>query len=139
MCVCVGWVVRSLIFLICSPTHSLILDITDTCWEDVFEEKERDEIRAFRSVTMPVMSVEVEAYLKQLENMPATELQKKVDCGNFLLKSDNNWIQKAYQDTFRLLRSGFFPLHSQTEENIVKRVWSSLDACFDFSTVKSVR
>ncbi|KAL7308129.1 hypothetical protein PS15m_012023 [Mucor circinelloides] len=43
--------------------HSLILDINDTCWVDVFNKKERDEIRAFGSVNMPVMSVEVESYV----------------------------------------------------------------------------
>ncbi|GAN11664.1 hypothetical protein MAM1_0789d11243, partial [Mucor ambiguus] len=120
------------------PTHSLILDITDSCWEDVFDDKEQDEIRAFRSVKMPAMSVEVETYLTQLENMPASELRKEVYRGDFAIESDCYWIQKSYQDSFRLLRSGFFPLHSQTEGNIVKRVWSCVDTCFDFSTVKSV-
>lgn len=85
------------------------------------------------------MSVEVETYLWQLQNVSPFELQKTVASGDHAIESDSYWIQKAYLDAFRLLKSGFIPLQSQTEGNIVKRVWPCLDTCFDFSTVKTVR
>ncbi|KAG1061092.1 hypothetical protein G6F42_027769 [Rhizopus arrhizus] len=97
------------------PCHSLIMDITDACWSKVFEEEEMDEIRDYRSVELPLMSEEVESYLKQLQDLPASELYEMVDGGDFEMITDSNWIQKSYRDTFRLLRSNFFPLQAQTE------------------------
>ncbi|KAL7308348.1 hypothetical protein PS15m_011563 [Mucor circinelloides] len=49
------------------PAHSLILNVIDSCWLDVFGKEERDEIRGFRSVDIPDLSVEADTYLKQLE------------------------------------------------------------------------
>ncbi|KAL9537385.1 hypothetical protein MBANPS3_011824, partial [Mucor bainieri] len=51
------------------PVDSLIFDVTDhcCCWDDVFECAELDEIRSYRSTTLPVFSVEVESYLEQLQ------------------------------------------------------------------------
>ncbi|GAN04144.1 hypothetical protein MAM1_0056c03604 [Mucor ambiguus] len=87
---------------------------------------------------MPVMSVEVELYLNELADLDAIQLLEKVDAGAFPMESDCKWIQNSYRDAFRLLRSGFFPLNSQTEGNVMKQVWSCVDTCFDFSPIKSV-
>ncbi|CAO3614033.1 unnamed protein product [Mucor fragilis] len=36
------------------PTHSLILDATDKCWDDVFSENEKADIRAFQATEIPI-------------------------------------------------------------------------------------
>lgn len=123
----------------CSPCHSLILNITDSCWLEAFKKEERDEIRAYRIVELPAMSMEVEGYLQQLNTLDQDQLYEKIDSGVYEIASDSSWIQKAYRDAFRLLESRFFPIESQTEGNLVRRVWSCVDSCFDFSTIKSVR
>ncbi|KAL9552064.1 hypothetical protein MBANPS3_003957 [Mucor bainieri] len=79
------------------PSHSLILDITDKCWDDVFTDNEKEEIRSFRVTELPVMSVEVETYLAQLQNLSAAEVCEKVDLHAFPLESDTNWVQKSYR------------------------------------------
>lgn len=86
------------------------MDITDACWSKVFEEEERGEIRAYRSVELPLMSDEVESYLTQLQDLPASELYEKIGCGDFEMATDSNWIQKFYRDPFHLLRSHFFSI-----------------------------
>ncbi|KAF1796628.1 hypothetical protein FB192DRAFT_1402969 [Mucor lusitanicus] len=120
------------------PTHSLILDISDKCWEKIFEKDEKNEIRSYRCTDLPVMSPEVESYLKELQGLSGVDLKKKVDSGDFPTESDSSWLQKSYQDAFRLVRSGFFPLQGQTETDLVKRVWSCVDTCFDFSVINSL-
>ncbi|KAL0135298.1 hypothetical protein V8B55DRAFT_1299334, partial [Mucor lusitanicus] len=85
---------------------------------------------------LPVLSVEVETYIQELANSDPSELYTKVNADDFAMESDLNWIQKFYQDTFRLLRSGFFSLGSQTEANLIKRVWPCVDTCFDFSNIR---
>lgn len=113
------------------------MDINDACWSEVFEADEIEEIRGFRSVEMPVMSMEVESYIQALNTLHPSQLYTKVDSGVHDIASDSSWLQKSYRDAFRLLQSDFFPMESQTEGNVVKRVWSSLDCCFDFSAIKS--
>ncbi|KAL9547014.1 hypothetical protein PS6_007357 [Mucor atramentarius] len=49
------------------PAHSLILNVINSCWLDVFGKEERDEIRGFRCIDIPDLSVEADTYLKQLE------------------------------------------------------------------------
>lgn len=95
-------------------------------------------ISGFCSVELPATSVEVETYLQDLADMNPEQLYSKVDSGVYDLASDCSWLQKSYRDGIRLLQSDFFPLESQTEDNVVRSVWSCLDSCFDFSTVKSV-
>lgn len=97
-----------------------------------------EETSRFRSVELPAMSVEVETYLQELADLNLQQLYSKVDSGVYGLASDCSWLQKLYRDGIRLLQSDFFPLESQTEDNVVRRVWSCLDSCFDFITVKYV-
>lgn len=115
------------------------MDVTDSCWLDVFGKEERDEIRGFRCVDIPDLSVEVDTYLNQLEDLDVSKLHERVDSGDFKMESDSKWIQKSYRDAFRLLKSDFFPIQNQTEGSVVKRVWSCVDTCYDFSTIKCVR
>ncbi|KAL9547024.1 hypothetical protein PS6_007367 [Mucor atramentarius] len=120
------------------PSHSLILDITDSCWHDVFSPAERDEICGFQSIDLPNMSNEAEDYLQKLGGLDEVELLAKLESDELRMETDSNWIQKSYRDAFRLLRSDFFPLQNQTEGNVVKRVWSCVGSCFDFSSIKCV-
>lgn len=115
------------------------MDVNDACWLEVFEAREMKEIRDFHSVELPIMSVEVETYLQELVDLDLHQWYTKIDSGVHDITSDSNWIQKSYRDAIRLLQSDFFPLESQTEGNVVRRVWSCVDSCFDFSTIKSVR
>lgn len=105
----------------------------------MFDVKEMEEIRSFRFAELPVLSVEVETYIQELANSDPSELYTKVNADDFAMESDLNWIQKFYQDTFRLLRSGFFSLGSQTEANLIKRVWPCVDTCFDFSNIRCAK
>ncbi|CAO3615697.1 unnamed protein product [Mucor fragilis] len=120
------------------PSHSLILDVSDKCWLNIFQESEMDEIRRFRSVQKPLLSLEVETYFKELEDLDSEELFNKVDLGDYDVKSDLGWLQKSYRDTYRLLHSDFFPITSETEANVMRRVWSPLDTSFDFCQIKCV-
>ncbi|GAN10042.1 hypothetical protein MAM1_0315d09576 [Mucor ambiguus] len=120
------------------PSHSLILDVNDKCWLDVFKPSEREEIRRSRAVELPVLSVEMETYLQELAYLDADQFYIKVDSGIHEISSGSSWLQKSYRDAFRLLQSDFFPLQSQTEGNVVRRVWSGLDSCSDFSVIKCV-
>lgn len=107
--------------ILCSPCHSLILDVNDLCWSDLFKPNELAEIRRFRAVEMPGLSVEVETYLDQLRGLDAASQYIKIDSSVHPIASDSNWLQKSYRDTFRLLASGFFPFESQTEVNVVNQ------------------
>lgn len=76
------------VFISCSPSRSLILDITDSCWHDVFSlPVERDEIRGFRCIDMPAMCDEVEAHLKTLGGLDEVELLAKVKSDRLELKT----------------------------------------------------
>ncbi|OAD04101.1 hypothetical protein MUCCIDRAFT_82041 [Mucor lusitanicus CBS 277.49] len=63
----------------------------------------------------------------------------KVENDCFRDESDCKWIQKSYRDTLRLLKSDFFPLHNQTEADLIKTVWCCLDSCLDFGNVQCIR
>jgi len=92
------------------------LDVTDSCWLDAFGKEERHKIRGFRCVDIiPDLSLEVDTYLKQLEDFDASESHARVDSGDFRMESDSKWIRKG---------------------SVVKRVWSCVDTCFDFCTIK---
>lgn len=77
----------------------MILDINGSCWFEVFEEKEREEIYRFRYVEMPSISVEIETYLQGMANLDPPGLYAKVDSDVFFGASHFNWIQKPYRDT----------------------------------------
>lgn len=126
-------------FIICSPSHSLILDVNDHCWFNVFDPDELAEIRGYRAVEMPAVSLEVESYFQQLHNLDSQSVYTKVHSGLYPIDSDLNWIQKSYLDTFRLSKSDFFLSKTQTEGNIMKRLWANLDSCYDFSFINCVR
>ncbi|KAL9539817.1 hypothetical protein PS6_011040 [Mucor atramentarius] len=119
-------------------SHSLILDAQDSCWESYFSEQEMDEIRRFRAVNLPVLPFDVKRFLDQLDAIPKHNLYDKVNEHTYAANSDEKWIQEVYNNCFRLTKSGFFPLHDVTEQGIGKRMWSCVDSCFDFSTVKCI-
>lgn len=118
-----------------SPCHSLIFDISNACWVDVFNKKERDEIQAFGSVNLPVMSVEVESYLNGLADLDAWKSWCWCFSNGVRLQMDSKFLPRC----FSIIEIWFFPLSSQSEGNVVKRVLSCVDICFDFRAIKSFR
>ncbi|KAL9539474.1 hypothetical protein MBANPS3_010242 [Mucor bainieri] len=51
------------------PSHSLILDVTDTCWSKVFQEhkdREREESRDFRLAQLPAVAPEIQNFCASL-------------------------------------------------------------------------
>lgn len=127
-----------LLTLIDSLSHSFILDAQDSCWESYFSEQEVDEIRCFRAVNLPVLLFDAKIFLDQLEATSKHSLYDKVNERTYAANSDEKWIQGAYNNCFRLIQSGFFPLHDVTEQGIGKRMWSCVDSCFDFSAVRCI-
>ncbi|KAL7315135.1 hypothetical protein PS15m_006626 [Mucor circinelloides] len=77
-------------------------------------------------------------YLNQLKDVEAQDLYEAVISKKFGLESNGKWVQDCFYDCIRLLRSDFFPLTNVSEAGIVKRMWSCLDACFDFSVIKCI-
>ncbi|KAL7321439.1 hypothetical protein PS15m_001201 [Mucor circinelloides] len=119
-------------------SHSLVFDVNDNCWESYFTDAKIKEIKEFNAVPLPVLPYDVKTYLDELEATSNADLYGKVNATQFEPNTDCKWIQDSYNSCFRLLKSGFFPLNDVTEQGIGKRIWSCLDTCFDFSTIRCV-
>ncbi|CAO0793120.1 unnamed protein product [Mucor circinelloides] len=118
--------------------HSLIFDVKDKCWTEYFSPDEVLEIQEYKSVNLPPVPNEMQFYLNQLKDVEAQDLYEAVISKKFGLESNGKWVQDCFYDCIRLLRSDFFPLTNVLEAGIVKRMWSCLDACFDFSAIKCI-
>ena len=42
-----------------------------------------------------------------------------------------DWAQYSFQTVIHLFHSNFFPITNQTEEDIIRRIWSLIDYAFD--------
>lgn len=117
----------------------MIFDVKDKCWTEYFSPDELLEIQEYKSVNLPPVPNEMQFYLNQLKDVEAQDLYEAVISKKFGLESNGKWVQDCFYDCIRLLRSDFFPLTNVSEAGIVKRMWSCLDACFDFSVIKCIR
>ncbi|GAN11802.1 hypothetical protein MAM1_0985d11403 [Mucor ambiguus] len=119
--------------------HSLVLNVQDHCWQEYFTDSELDEIKYYKAIELPVLPSNVQVLLDDLKTTANSNLYNKVTQEIHASTSDEKWVQDAYNTCFRLIQSGVFPLSSDiTEQAIGKRMWSCLDACFDFSNIRCI-
>ena len=85
------------------------------------------------------MPSDVSSYLNQLQGLTTDDLYKKLHDDNFPMGSNLEWIRVSYLSVFRLVRSDFFPINKRTEGDLVKKVWSIIDSCFDFGNINCTR
>ncbi|KAK4509998.1 uncharacterized protein ATC70_006167 [Mucor velutinosus] len=115
--------------------HSFILDAKDEGWLKYFTRSELNEISAYKAIQLPEAPEEVVNYLNTLKSDTAEDLTDKVEHQKLPLNSDRKWIQDSYSQCIRLINSGFLPSDKNTTEaGLIKRVWSCIDACFDYSS-----
>lgn len=122
-----------------SLSHSLILDVRDKCWLDYFSEQEIAEIKNHHAVELPMLPANITTLIDEFACTPRDKLYDKINEVKYAPNTDEYWVQDAYNDCFRLLGSGFFPLHGVTELGIAKRMWSFVDKCFDYSAIRCLR
>lgn len=122
-----------------SLSHSLILDVRDKCWLDYFSEQEIAEIKNHHAVELPMLPANITTLIDEFACTPRDKLYDKINEVKYAPNTDEYWVQDAYNDCFRLLGSGFFPLHGVTEQGIAKRMWSFVDKCFDYSAIRCLR
>lgn len=116
----------------------MILNVQDTCWSTYFTPDEIQEIKTYQAIELPLLPPNIIAFLDELKATPRDKLYEFLNGVNYAPHTDEHWIQSTYNDCFRLLRSGFFPLHGVTEQGIGKRMWSCLDKCFDYLAVRCI-
>ncbi|GAN11673.1 hypothetical protein MAM1_0801d11254 [Mucor ambiguus] len=120
-------------------SHSFIFNCQDKQWLKYFTEDEIQEIRDFRFPDLPPPPEDLQTYLDLLETMDSDELSNSIATNQFPLESDAKWAQDAYSQAVRLLRSGFFTKKKDiTETQLLKRVWTCIDTCFDFSNITCI-
>ncbi|KAL7309982.1 hypothetical protein PS15m_010796 [Mucor circinelloides] len=119
-------------------SHSLIMDIRHKCWLSYFSLEEIDEIKCHEAVQLPLLSSNLKSYIDQLVATPRSTLYETLNEVTHAPETDEHWIQDAYNNCFRSVGSGFFPLHDVTEQGIGKRMWSCVDKCFDYSSVRRI-
>ncbi|CAO3623644.1 unnamed protein product [Mucor fragilis] len=120
--------------------HSLIFHVEDDCWNDYFSQEEINEISNAHALQLPSLPVDIKIFIEQLEATPKNALYENLNSVPYPLDSDQKWVQDAYNSCLRLIKSGYFPLRGDvTEQGIGKRMWSCVDKCFDFSSVRCVR
>lgn len=124
--------------LFVSLSHSLILNVQDSCWQEYFSPSEIEEIADYRSVDLPP-APELDIYLDGLKSLSPERLYTKLVSEELPIQSTNKWIQDSFYQSIRLFKSGFFPINNVTEGGLVKRIWSCVDACFDFSAITCTR
>ncbi|KAL9538383.1 hypothetical protein PS6_011572 [Mucor atramentarius] len=120
-------------------SHSLILNIKDKRWYEYFSPAEIEEIRNYRPVDLPPVPQELDTYLNELKSVPSKDLYyAKLVSQELPLESSSKWAQDSFYNCIQLLKSGFFPITNVSESVLVKRLWSCLDASFDFSDIKCI-
>ncbi|KAL9559486.1 hypothetical protein MBANPS3_000402 [Mucor bainieri] len=62
---------------------------------------------------------------------------KLVTTEELSIVSDEKWIQDAFSQAIRLIRSSFIPVSTSktTEDGLLKRIWNCIDTCYDFSPI----
>lgn len=122
-----------------SLSHSLILHINDACWKEYFSCEEIQEIQQYQAIQLSPPTADIQEFFNELKDTPRDDLYNKINDKTYIVNSDQKWVQDCYNACFRLVESGFFPLQDVTEQGIGKRIWSCVDSCYDFSTVRCIR
>lgn len=121
-----------------SLSHSLILNVRDSCWNDYFSPEEMDEIERHEAVQSPALTCDIKTYIDELTITPRSVLNEKANEVAHAPSTSKHWIQDTYNNCVRLVQSGFFALHDIPEQGMNKRLWTCEDKCFDVSNVRCI-
>lgn len=84
------------------------------------------------------LTPELDIYLDELKYLSPDDLYAKLLSEKLPMGSNKKRIQDLFYQSICLLESGGFSINNVTESGIVKRIWSCVDACFDFSAITCI-
>ncbi|KAI7907272.1 uncharacterized protein BX663DRAFT_133377 [Cokeromyces recurvatus] len=107
------------------PSHSLILDTADKCWETVFNEKDLKEIKTYNLKPLASLPSKMEECIDSLKHITdLDELYKTLKQQELqpLKESQLEWLQSSLYNAVKLFMFNYFPLTDQSESDILKRL-----------------
>ncbi|CDH59851.1 hypothetical protein RO3G_13306 [Lichtheimia corymbifera JMRC:FSU:9682] len=119
------------------PCCSLILDPTDKIWATYFTNEEIKEIRTMNLPAVNTLPSDVQNYVKSYEGMHDLEqLYERSTRHHFhpLKQRDLHWVHGCVTRGLDLYFYEYFR-EDRSEADLMKRVWSLVDYCYDGSVI----
>ncbi|KAG1054708.1 hypothetical protein G6F43_003301 [Rhizopus delemar] len=119
------------------PCHSLIMDPSDPIWIEYFSEEELEEIRNESAPEVATLPVELSEFLGTFEGlMELEELYEHACSFKFhpVEQPDLHWMHQSIMNALSLLFCRYLA-KERTESDLLKRVWSFIDTCFDMTDI----
>lgn len=136
----------------CSPVHSFILCPDDTCWKDVFTEEDLLKINNRGCPALPALSNQVQKVFNLMEKEPEETGRKNIekilyerlaDLGllNPLESFEEHWVQRTILHFISLCNGNVIARLARggSETDLITRIWSIFDTCFDDIDVETKR
>ncbi|KAG2227384.1 hypothetical protein INT45_004340 [Circinella minor] len=116
------------------PCHSMILDTSDPVWLDYFTKEELHEIEDEKKVPISKLPDNMTNYLDNYKNLKSLRsLWDEYKKHNIdpIDDSELYWVHSSVRNVLEILT---YNLHKtyKTEADLMKRVWSIIDCCFDY-------
>ncbi|KAI8142746.1 hypothetical protein BJV82DRAFT_614151 [Fennellomyces sp. T-0311] len=129
------------------PAHSFILNLSDPCWEQEFDEESLVAIRSYGNYSLPTLHSHVQELFDTYDNQP------KDDVLDFLIEKTNElgpYNPRTNEDLYKLqnviqqfvgyyLDDVFDNVKSWTEEDFVTHIWGPFDRFFHSSKIITTR
>lgn len=117
-----------------SPVHSMVFDVSDKSWLKYFTPEEIQEIKNHQKKVLIDLPSTMEDYIKKLR-----ECQDFTVLNSILTQELSDpgceWIRSSLLQFVHLFKCNYLPLSSQTESDILRRVWFFVDTAFDYSKI----
>ncbi|KAF7730005.1 hypothetical protein EC973_003418, partial [Apophysomyces ossiformis] len=120
------------------PSHSFIMDPNDSHWLDYFTKEELDEIKTFKIPTMDDIPSDLHEYLysyRGKRDLDALFKHRSLKFFHPIEESDLHWAHKAIVEATDLYHYGYMPISTQSEADLLRRVWSFTEKCYDESCI----
>lgn len=116
------------------PVHSMVLDVSDIRWLKYFTPGEVKEIKNHQKKVLVDLPSTIEDYVKKLSELQdITELKSMLK--QELSDPDCEWIRSSLIQFIHLFKCNYLPLSTQSEGDMLRRIWFFIDTAFDDSKI----
>ncbi|KAI7854600.1 hypothetical protein BDC45DRAFT_507653 [Circinella umbellata] len=125
--------------------HSFILDLEDTCWENVFSSSQLEYLKKHKCEPLPTASSEVLDFfhLFQKKHDINDLLRTAWEAGPYYQDSqfDVQWAQRTMIDLLTAYKYNIIEqiATSNSEKDLITRIWRLIDTVFDNTSVIATR
>ncbi|KAG1474063.1 hypothetical protein G6F56_000588 [Rhizopus delemar] len=116
------------------PVHSMVLDVSDKSWLKHFTPEEIQEIKNYQKKVLEDLSSTIEDYVKKLRECQDVTVLKSM-LKQELSDPGCEWIRSSLLQFIHLFKCNYLSLSTQTEGDILRRIWFFVDTAFDDSKI----